>query len=100
MKKIVVFFATMGIVIGSLTGCVTPGGTYSVDTVQAAQVLMLISQVLEIAQAQGLLPPPGEQLEPQEIDYKQRLMELLFQAIARQIENVDLNDLVNKAKVN
>lgn len=86
------------LIAGSLTGCVTPNGPYSIDTVQAAQVMLLISQALEIAQAQGLLPPPGEQLEPQEIDYKQRLLELLFQAIARQIEGVDLNDLVSKAK--
>jgi len=78
-------------------GCVTPRGTYTVDAVQAAQVMVLVQQVIELAQAQGFLPPPGQQAEPAQLDYKERLLELLFAAVERNINDIDLSGLVTKA---
>jgi len=79
-------------------GCVTPAGTYTIDTIQAMQILSLISQAVQIAQDQGLLPPPGQPDAPEQIDYRQRLLDLLFAAIERNIADVNLSDLVQKAK--
>ena len=92
---LVVVAMLMGVAV---TGCVTPQGTYTVDTIQALQILSLMQQAIQIAQDQGLLPQPGEAITPTQIDYKQRLLDMLFAAIERNINSIDLSDLVQKAK--
>lgn len=86
------------LVVLSMAGCITPHGTYTVDTVEAAKVMLLTQQVIELAQAQGLLPPPGERLKPEQVDYRQRLLDLLFVELENSIEDVDLSALILKAK--